>query len=285
MLVFHQKTLLKRHLSSLRAESRTISFVPTMGALHDGHLSLLQQANAKADISVVSIFVNPTQFGDSKDLEKYPRPIGADIEKLESGGCDILYMPEVADIYDEGINNLDEFDLNGLDTKLEGASRPGHFQGVVQIVSRLLDAVPADFLMMGQKDYQQVQVIQTFLNASQHKVKLVTCPIIRESNGLAMSSRNERLTEHARSSAGCIYATLVKASEQLKEVQPAQILESAINELNNREGYQVDYFGFYDAATLEPVNSNLEERQLVILTAVYVEDVRLLDNMLIPNVE
>lgn len=285
MLVFLQKAQLYPYLDKFRKEGKKIAFVPTMGALHEGHLSLVELARAKAGISVASIFVNPTQFNDPSDLEKYPRPISKDIEKLEKAGCDILYLPEVEDVYASGVEELEVADLNGLDTVLEGKSRPGHFQGVVQVVSRLLDAVRPDYLVMGQKDFQQVQVVRHFLRASSIPTVLEVAPIIREETGLAMSSRNVRLSTEARKRAGDISVVLKELVSRARNGNTRKRLEDATDRLNQNPSFRVDYLGIYSSTTLEEKTHLEPGEEYVVLTAVYVEGVRLLDNMLIPPVE
>lgn len=285
MLVFRQKAHLSPYIDKQRSGGKEIAFVPTMGALHEGHISLIDLARVKAGIIIASIFVNPTQFNDPSDLEKYPRPISQDIEKLEKAGCDILYLPEVEDIYSGGMEELEVANLNGLDTVLEGKSRPGHFQGVVQVVSRLLDAVKPDYLVMGQKDFQQVQVIRYYLNATSNPTALEVAPIIREENGLAMSSRNVRLSREARERAGDISSVLKELVNEARKGNVKRKLEEAKDRLHQNLSFNVDYLGIYSSTTLEEKTILEPGEEYVVLAAVHVEGVRLLDNMLIPPVE
>ena len=282
MIVFKWKSDLMQHLNERREGGSKIGFVPTMGALHAGHISLLQRSMGDGCYSVTSIFVNPTQFNNAEDLDKYPRTSGADIALLEAAGCDVLYMPEVADIYD-GKEEMSAIPLGGMDTLLEGASRPGHFAGVAGVVRILLEAVGPDKLYMGQKDYQQTLVVQKMLEHTQSKVQLVRCPIVREDNGLAMSSRNVRLSPEMREHACCIYQTMVKAAAQSARRELPVIEQESKEHLNSQPGYEVDYFGFYDAMTLEPLRHLPSGNGMVLLTAVWVNGVRLLDNILVQD--
>ncbi len=282
MIVFKWKSDLIQHLKEKREKGHKIGFVPTMGALHAGHMSLLQRAMGDGCYSVTSIFVNPTQFNNAEDLEKYPRTSGADIVLLESVGCDVLYMPDVDDIYD-GKEQMTDIPLAGLDLLLEGASRPGHFAGVAGVVRILLDAVMPDKLYMGQKDFQQILVVQQMLQHIQSKVQLVRCPIVREENGLAMSSRNVRLSADMRMQAGSIYQTMIKAASQAAQRELPVIEQESKEHLNALDQFEVDYFGFYDAVTLQPVQQLPARNGIVLLAAVWVDGVRLLDNILVQD--
>ena len=194
MKIFRTKQELQQELSGIRKENKVITLVPTMGALHEGHLSLINFAKPSTDVTICSIFVNPTQFNDPKDLEKYPRPIENDIALLESVGCDILFLPSVEEMYPENDPQW-QIDLGDLDRIWEGEHRPGHFQGVTQIVYKLFDLVKPNQACFGQKDFQQVMVIQRMLEIKNLDIKLLICPIVRNEKGLALSSRNARLTE------------------------------------------------------------------------------------------
>lgn len=295
MQVITHRSGLMPILLSHRAEGRTIGFVPTMGALHKGHLSLVAESRRRADITVASVFVNPTQFNDPTDLEKYPRQPEQDAAMLEQAGCDYLYLPGVEDVYPEGTQPLTTFDFNGLDTRLEGASRPGHFAGVAQVVSALLETTVPDYLCMGQKDYQQCMIVRSLLKQmsstpkthplthspthpewSAEKVQLIICPIVRESNGLAMSSRNVRLSPELRHRAGAIYATIEYARTLLPLLPPDTISEICTRALNTLPDFQTDYLLVLDAETLLPVSANTKNK--VVITSVIVGGVRLLDN-------
>jgi pantoate--beta-alanine ligase len=208
MLLIKDIKTLKKHLSSYTDAGKTIGFVPTMGALHDGHISLVQKAITENDISVCSIFVNPTQFNNKKDYNKYPITLDADIAKLEKAGCDILFIPTVEEMYPCGQNNL-YYALGSLETILEGKYRPGHFQGVCMIVDKLLAAVMPKVLYLGRKDYQQCMVIGKMMELRQYKIRLDICDTVREKEGLAMSSRNMRLNEVERKQALRIIESLM----------------------------------------------------------------------------
>ena len=208
MYLFKRSTDLKKHLDLVRKSNKRIGFVPTMGALHNGHLSLIQAARQKNDVAVCSIFVNPTQFNDPKDFEKYPVTIEDDIKKLNTISTDILFLPSVEEMYPEGLQSSLHYDFGDLETILEGKFRPGHFQGVGRIVHKLLDIVQPDQLFMGQKDLQQCLVVRRLLAIIHSGVKLVVCPTEREGDGLAMSSRNARLSPAARKNAPAIYQAL-----------------------------------------------------------------------------
>ncbi|HRG29141.1 MAG TPA: pantoate--beta-alanine ligase [Chitinophagales bacterium] len=267
--------------NQLKAEGAKIGFVPTMGALHQGHISLVEASKKRANITIVSIFVNPTQFNDPKDLEKYPRPIEQDIRMLEAAGCDILYLPEASDIYGPVTQVTDKFDLAGLDLELEGASRPGHFAGVAQVVKILLEITRPDILFLGQKDFQQCLILTQLINSLKMPVELVMCPIYREPHGLAMSSRNVRLNPQIRQKAGAIYASLQYAAAMVNILTPKEIQQAATAALNTIEGFNVDYFLLLNADNLKPITPETPAHRIVIITAVIVDGVRLLDNMVI----
>ena len=207
MEIFKTQKKLKKHLKRLRKNGQSIGFVPTMGALHKGHMSLIEQANDQCDVSVASIFVNPTQFNDPNDFDKYPGTTGKDIIMLEDSGCRILYLPKVKDLYDKE-EKPRHYELGRLEQILEGDFRAGHFQGVATIVHKLLKAVKPKSLFLGQKDYQQVAVIRKMIDLVDISVQVVPCETIREGDGLAMSSRNRRLSEEARAIAPEIFLTL-----------------------------------------------------------------------------
>lgn len=267
--------------NQLKAEGAKIGFVPTMGALHQGHISLVEASKKRANITIVSIFVNPTQFNDPKDLEKYPRPIEQDIRMLEAAGCDILYLPEASDIYGPVTQVTDKFDLAGLDLELEGASRPGHFAGVAQVVKLLLEITRPDILFLGQKDFQQCLILTQLINSLKMPVELVMCPIYREPHGLAMSSRNVRLNPQIRQKAGAIYTSLQYAAAMVNIITPQEIQQAATAALNTIEGFNVDYFLLLNADNLKPITPETPANRIVIITAVIVDGVRLLDNMVI----
>jgi len=284
MLLLKKKDDLLHWLDKQRAERRSIGFVPTMGALHAGHISLIDISKKSTDITVCSLFVNPTQFNDPKDFQKYPITIENDILLLEQAGVDVLYLPEVSDIYPDGTKSLETYTLGRLELLLEGAFRPGHFQGVCQVMRRLLDAVRPDQLFMGQKDYQQCMVVHRLLEIMGLPTRLVPCPIVREKDGLAMSSRNRRLSEDQRRTAITIYQALtgIKDGWQKGE-KPASLIQSATSLLESK-GFRVDYVSIADPMTLEPL-SETGSRQTssrppaVALVAAFLGEIRLIDNM------
>ncbi len=281
MQTLKQHKILAPYLHNMRASGHSIGFVPTMGALHAGHISLLSVSKGSTDITVCSIFVNPTQFNDPKDLEKYPRTIERDIAMLEAAGCDILYLPEVSDIYPTGEAAMEQFSFGAIETLLEGASRPGHFAGVAQVVKILLDFVQPNKLFLGQKDFQQCLILKKLTAQLQIPIEVVVCPIYREMNGLAMSSRNVRLPEVLRLKAGCIYATLNYAASLLRILPPQEIELIAKHAIEEREDFKVDYFKILHANDLQPVEHINGLSKVVIITAVIVGGVRLLDNILL----
>lgn len=284
MHLFKKVSDLQYYLRSLKAAGKTVGFVPTMGALHQGHISLIEASQAECDYTVCSIFVNPTQFNDPKDLDKYPRTPGKDIELLVAGGCDILFMPPVDEIYPpEGLKPL-SLDFGALEKVMEGEFRPGHFKGVAQVVHRLLEIVLPDSLYMGQKDYQQVAIVRSMIHQTRLQVHLVTCPTLREKDGLAMSSRNVRLSPAAREEATLIYRTLSEAKTRVGELPPAEIRAAAWQQLS-APGFRPEYFDIVDGYTLQPVRSFEESEVVVACTAVWLDGVRLIDNMVLSSTE
>ncbi len=280
LITFFLANDLTEQIQRLKSRGLKIGFVPTMGALHDGHLRLIKIAKKENDVTIVSIFVNPTQFNDKKDLEKYPRTLANDQQLLLSVRTDILYAPDVEDIYPDGTDTGADIDLGGLDTVMEGAHRPGHFNGVAQVVKRLLDIVQPDQLYMGQKDFQQFTIINYMLKSLRIPVKLRVCPIVREKNGLAMSSRNVRLSSEAREQAKIIYNTLKAVKQKSKTTDPAQLSAYAMKRLN-KPPFTPEYFDIVDGDTLERVGNMDQHSYVVACTAVWVEGVRLIDNMVL----
>jgi len=271
---------LQKRLDEERRNGRTISFVPTMGALHEGHISLLDEANKKADISVVSIFVNPTQFNEKSDLKKYPRTLDKDSKLLKANGCDYIFAPTVKQIYPKGDKVTIDLDISSLTQYMEGPNRPGHFEGVIQVVHRLLDIVQPDKLMMGQKDFQQFTIINYMLKKLKMKTKLVVCPIKREEDGLAMSSRNRRLDKKLRPKCNLLYDTLTFAKANLSKYKPSTIERKAMEKLKVRH-FKPEYFSIVDGKTLAPVKDASKHKYIVACTAVWAKDVRLIDNMIL----
>lgn len=281
MLVFKQVKDLQKHLKALANQGRTIGFVPTMGALHEGHISLIKKSKKQTKCTVCSIFVNPTQFNDAKDFEKYPVTIDADIEKLNSAKCDVLFLPSVNEMYPDGTGNKRKIDFGSLAKVLEGEHRPGHFDGMAQVVERLLRIVKPDLLFMGLKDYQQQLIVSKLIEKRKLKVKLIALETMREKDGLAMSSRNVRLNKKARKLAVEISRTLKKARQQMADGRwrVIQIQEQAVKRLQSFKGIEVEYFEIRNAKTLMPPEKKAEK--LIALTAVRIGGVRLIDNMIL----
>lgn len=280
MIIIHKPHFLSDYLRKQRSKGLTIGFVPTMGALHDAHISLVNHSATVCDITVCSIFVNPTQFNDPSDYNKYPITLESDIHKLAASKATVLFVPPVSAIYPEGTSSLEHYDLGYLETLLEGKYRPGHFQGVCQVMSRLLKTVDPDYLFMGQKDYQQCMVIKKLLTYLDQKIKLVTCPTIREKDGLAMSSRNVRLNAEERAKAPLIYRTLTEIKSKLVPGNLSQLKQEAFNRLTDG-GFRVEYVEIADAGNLHPRDVWNDHTPLVALIAAFTGNVRLIDNMLL----
>jgi pantoate--beta-alanine ligase len=253
-----------------------------MGALHDAHIGLVNHSAAACDITVCSIFVNPTQFNDPGDYSKYPVTIEKDIKKLSGANATVLFAPSVAEVYETGTTDLERYDLGYLETILEGQFRPGHFQGVCQVMSRLLKIVQPDRLIMGQKDYQQCMVIRRLLDILEMDTVLETCETLREKDGLAMSSRNMRLTEDQRRKAPLIFQTLTSMRTQITKGDLGAIKQNAAAKLADG-GFRVEYVEIADARTLRPLGEWNGDILLVALVAAYLGEVRLIDNMLLNN--
>lgn len=285
MLLFKKIDPLLNYLTALRAQHRAIGFVPTMGALHEGHLKLIRQAASDCDFTLCSIFVNPTQFNDAKDLEKYPRTPAKDIPMLASVGTDILFMPGVNEVYPTNLPESTNFNFGSLDKVMEGAFRPGHFAGVAQVIKRFLDIIQPDRIFMGQKDYQQVLVVKALLRQLHAPVQLVMCPTVREADGLALSSRNVRLQPEDRKKAPVIYQTLEKAKILLKNGHaPSDIQQWAVQTLHEA-GLRAEYFQIADSETLQVLTRLSDANKAVICTAVWAGDVRLIDNLVLDENE
>lgn len=257
----------------------TIGFVPTMGALHDGHLSLIKASKKRDDCTVASIFVNPTQFNNSEDLTNYPRTLDADLNLLKYMRTDAVFTPSEAEIYPSEGFEVPKFELSHLTNTLEGTHRPGHFDGVVQVVYRLLSLVQPDRLYMGLKDYQQQAIVAEMLRQTTSNVQLVPIETMREADGLAMSSRNQRLTEQQRAIAPLLYRTLQKAEQDwLESKSISEIETSAIQKLEN-VGFVVDYFKIVDHKTLQPASLFDTSADLIACVAATLGNIRLIDNL------
>ncbi len=259
MILFKKGAEMASWARQQRAAGRQIGFVPTMGALHEGHISLIGLSKNALPLTVCSIFVNPTQFNDPRDFQKYPVTIENDIYMLEAAGADVLFLPEADDLYPGGLENLEIYALGSLETLWEGKFRPGHFQGVCQVVRRLLDQVQPDHLFMGRKDYQQCLVIRRLLELTGSKVTLHTGPIVREADGLAMSSRNQRLTADERAQAPAIYRALSWLKDNWRDGKIAENLSHARGILEEN-GLRPDYIAIADEDSLEPLQEGKEQR-------------------------
>ncbi|MFB2117734.1 pantoate--beta-alanine ligase [Parapedobacter sp. 2B3] len=279
MEIAYTKVSLQRLLEPHRRRGRHIAFVPTMGALHDGHLALVDHARQLADVVVCSIFVNPTQFNDPKDLEKYPRPLEHDTKLLQQAHCDILFHPTVDEMYEA--NEQWYLDLGHLERVLEGLHRPGHFQGVTQILHKLFDAVQPHIACFGQKDFQQYKVVEHMVNQLELPLTLELCPTVRESGGLAMSSRNVRLSATGREQAQQLHKTLQQTKADLHRKTLDSLCTDAIKALEGSPGIEVEYFAIFRADTFTAADESARNEQLVALAAIWVDGVRLIDNLLL----
>ncbi|SDD70138.1 pantoate--beta-alanine ligase [Niabella drilacis] len=280
MRLYKKRNDIQGFITHLQDKKQEIGFVPTMGALHAGHISLIRTARQQSDFTVCSIFVNPTQFNDPKDLQKYPRTIEKDLYLLEQHGCDAVFYPEVAEVYPPGSGPAPHYDLGRLESILEGAYRPGHFQGVADVVSRLFYTIHPDKVFFGQKDLQQCRVIERLIagNPDFDKIRMNIVPTLREPDGLAMSSRNTRLSPEELRKAPEIYQTLLYLKEQLAPGDLAPLQETAKTRLT-REGFRPDYVSIVDTQTLETCGSWNGHTPLTGLVAAYLGEVRLIDNL------
>ena len=279
MIIIKRTQKLKDFISEFQLGGKKIGFVPTMGALHDGHISLIKKSKSQNSLTICSIYVNPTQFNNVIDLNKYPVTLESDIDKLEVAACDILFLPSTDEMY---VNNEvnEHYDLGMLEHILEGKYRPGHFQGVCTIVDKLLKAIKPNTLYLGKKDYQQCMVINKMITDKKYDVKLEICDTIREAAGLAMSSRNLRLNEVEKIDALKIIETLKKIKKDIKPGNLEGIKIKATKYLT-KNGYKVDYTEIADAATLEIVSNWDGKAKLVALVAAYLNNVRLIDNIIL----
>jgi pantoate--beta-alanine ligase len=280
MFIFKRVPHLREWIAKEKRANSSIGFVPTMGALHDGHISLVQKSKSQCDRTLVSIFVNPLQFNDPEDLKKYPRPIEADIEKIVHSDADVLFLPEVQDMYPSEDSLFLDFDPGLMGEVMEGKFRPGHFKGVAEVVYRLLRIIEPDKIYLGQKDFQQVAIIRKLIADLNLPVEVVVCSTLRESNGLAMSSRNLRLSEQGREEAAIIYQALMSAKQSFeKGVQPQSIKEEAIKFFKEKN-LEPEYFEIVDGYSLQPIDQKKDAKYVVACCAVKIEGVRLIDNLI-----
>jgi len=278
MILVKTKAKLQEHLRKCR-EKGTLGLVPTMGALHEGHISLVRNAVNENQTVLVTIFVNPTQFNDPEDLKRYPRNLEADLNLLEPTGCDIVFSPEPDEIYPEP--DTRQFNFGELETVMEGKHRLGHFNGVAQVVSKLFDIVQPNKAYFGLKDFQQLAIIQKMVKQLNLPVEIVPCEIIREKNGLAMSSRNDLLTVDERKNAATIYQTLVGSKKLIEQKSVNELREWIKENINNNPYLTVEYIEIVNDKTLQPIKSWSDEGKKVACAAVFCGKVRLIDNMVL----
>ena len=279
MKIFEKQAELKAFLKSISAKNSMLGFVPTMGALHDGHLSLLRQSIENNAISVISIFVNPTQFNNIEDLEKYPRTLEIDVAKVKTiSDSIIIYAPTVEDIY-EGQTISEQFDFDGLEKQMEGEFRPGHYDGVGTVVKRLFEIVQPTNAYFGEKDFQQLQIVKKLVQKLKLNVNIVECPIYREKNGLAMSSRNERLTENERKEAALIYEILKSARSKFTSSSAVVISNWVEKTLQKHKLIQLEYFQIADESSLLPCLRKNKNKKYRAFIAVIINNIRLIDTI------
>ena len=269
---------LKSVVGALKAEGKSVGLVPTMGALHDGHVSLMEKARGDNDVVVVSVFVNPTQFNNPDDLRTYPRTEEADCARMRDAGVDIAFIPSVEEIYPEPDNRV--FDLGKVAEVMEGAMRPGHFNGVAQIVSKLFRMVEPTRAYFGEKDFQQIAVIRRMVEIEGFKnLEIVDCPIKREADGLALSSRNVRLTPHQREIAPNIHRIMVESLDKARDCSVEEVKRSVIDAVNAYPEMDVEYYEIVNAADMQPITDWSQATQAVGCITVYLGDARLIDNI------
>lgn len=279
MEIFKTKKTLLDYIERQKEMGKKVGFAPTMGALHDGHISLYEAARKENDLVISSIFVNPTQFNNASDLEKYPRTIEKDIEILEkSAFVDAVYIPEITDIYTEGLKSK-EYNFDGLENEMEGKFRPGHFNGVGTVVEELFRQVKPDNAYFGDKDYQQLAIIKKLVEKLNLPIKIHGVPIYREKNGLAMSSRNKRLDHEQCEAAKVIYETLVKVNDWFRIITVSEIYQRVKDIFEDQRGMVLEYFEIADEATLKETDFFYKDRNYRAFIVVFVGDVRLIDNM------
>lgn len=270
---------IKAALTKERKRKKSIGFVPTMGALHEGHLSLIRQSVRENDVTVCSIFINPIQFNNPQDLVKYPRSVKEDLLMLQGEGCDYVFLPGVKEMYPEGEDLTPVCEFGQLDKVLEGKFRPGHFKGVSIVVKKLFDIIGPDNAYFGKKDYQQLMIIRFMVSKLGLPVKIKGCPIVREPDGLAMSSRNMQLTIGERKIAPQIYKVLCKVKEKAAHTSIREINRWAVKTLSSNTAFQVEYFEIVDSLSLIPLESWKKKENALACTAVYLGGVRLIDNI------
>jgi pantoate--beta-alanine ligase len=279
MEVFSGIHAIREYLCKELKSNKSVGFVPTMGALHEGHLSLIRRSTAENDLTVCSVFVNPIQFNNKKDLENYPRTIENDLEILEKAGCDVVFTPGEEEMYPKGETGSIDFDFGHLDKILEGKFRPGHFKGVAIVVKKLFDIIEPQKAYFGKKDYQQLLVISEMVKKCNLHVGIVPCLIVREADGLAMSSRNMRLTAIERKMAPIIYETLSGVKEKAGTMPVNTLKEWAVKRINSNPAFDVEYIEIADKDTLLPLESWTAKEKAIVLAAVKLNEIRLIDNI------
>jgi len=279
MEIFKTIGEIQNFLNGKKNKGLTIGFVPTMGALHQGHLSLVERSIEENDHTVCSIFVNPIQFNRKEDLLKYPRDTESDIQKLEESGCNTVFCPEVEEIYPE--SPTEYYDFGNLDKIMEGAFRPGHFNGVAVVVKRLFEIIKPDRAYFGEKDFQQLAIVQDMVRQLNIPVLIVPCSIVREKDGLAMSSRNQRLTENERKLAPFIYQTLKEAQERAKKSSVDELKNWVLKQFHAHKDFKLEYFEIVDMKTLLQVKTWSESENIIACIAAFLGNIRLIDNIVI----
>ena len=282
MEIFNTKQEIKSYLTTQKKKNKTIGFVPTMGALHEGHLSLIKKAKKKNDIVVVSIFINPTQFDNSEDLEKYPKTIESDIKLLANSFCDILFYPSVEEIYNTNISS-EKFDFEGIEHQMEGEFRQGHFNGVATIVKTFFEIIHPNSAFFGEKDFQQLQIIKKMVKNHRLNIKIKGCPIFREKDGLAMSSRNTRLSKEHRVSAPFIYKILKQVRKKFDTENILKITEWVEQEFKKNTFLNLEYFTIADEKTLQTVKTKEFNKKYRAFIAVFAGKIRLIDTIRLKN--
>lgn len=282
MNIFKTKKEIKSYLTAQNQQNKTIGFIPTMGALHKGHLSLIQEAKKKNDLVVVSIFINPTQFNNTSDFAKYPKTIENDTQLLNRVFCDVLFLPSADEIYNNNIAS-EKFDFGGLEDQMEGKFRQGHFDGVATVVKAFFEIINPDIAYFGQKDFQQLQIIKKMVKKYHLNTKIKGCPIFREADGLAMSSRNVRLSKEHRTAAPFIYKTLKEVRDKFNVKNALRATQWVENEFKKNTFLELEYFTIADEKTLESAESNESDKKYRAFIAVFAGEIRLIDNIQIQN--
>jgi pantoate--beta-alanine ligase len=279
MTIHYTQNTLKTFIKSLRSEGKTIGFIPTMGALHKGHISLVKKAMTENDIIFVSVFVNPTQFDNNTDLQKYPRTLDADVALLKTAGNNVfVYAPSVEDIYNSDIN-AEKFSFDGLEFEMEGKFRTGHFDGVGTIVKRLFEIITPDNAYFGEKDFQQLMIVKKLASKYKLPVNVIGCEIFRESSGLAMSSRNQRLSDHAKKESAFIYKTILEAKEKFGTKSASKVKEWVQKQFSKHPLLTLEYVEIANIKNLKTVQRKSKNETYRIFIAAFIENIRLIDNI------